>query len=594
MKSFKTILPFMRKRWKNYFFGVVMLMMVDAANLMVPQFFRIFSDLAVAGDLNSDNLVRLIMAFFAAGLLMAVGRYLWRNMIFGTSRELEYWLRDKLVLKYLSLDSHYFNHHRTGDLMAHATNDVQNVRFSMGGGIMMATDSLFMTLLTVLMMIWTVGLKNALIALVSLPFLTMAVIFVSKPIRDRNRIVQNSFSDLTTEVQENLSGIRVVKAFASEKNRSASFAEVNEDYRSKNVALVRIDGLFNPLINLISGASFIIFIYYGAQQIIGGRMSLGEFIAVINYLYMIVWPLVAMGMVANNFQRGIASMNRLNEIFSAKPRVQECQMPVALPEPKGRVEFREVSFRYSSDLPLVLDRVSFVLEPGKSLAILGKTGVGKTTIINLLLRRYDVTEGAILLDGIDIRQLTFEDLYNAVSVVSQESFLFSRTIGENIAFSADRGDGGLVREAAIFAQVDGDIAEMPDGMDTIVGERGVTLSGGQKQRVSIARAYYKASPLLILDDSLSAVDTETESRILDQLSKHKKGLLIISQRISTVQACDQILILEEGRIIQRGNHSELMAQEGYYQDLYHRQLLESEYAKIDHEVRSEWGDEHEK
>lgn len=588
MKSFKTIVPFLKANKGNYIFGIIMLIMVDAVNLMIPQLFRIFSDLVVGGDLTRDSLVQLIFYFSAAGLFMAFGRFVWRNALFGTSRRLEYWLRDKLMKKYLEMDSNYFNHHRTGDLMAHATNDVQNVRMSMGGGIMMVTDSLFMTVFTVIMMIWTVGVKSAFIALISLPFLTMAVILISKPIRNRNTEVQNSFSDLTTEVQENLSGIRVIKAFATEKNRGESFAEANDDYRRKNIRLARLDGLFNPLIMLISGVSFVVFIYYGSMEIIAQRMTLGDFVAIINYLYMIVWPLVAMGMVTNNFQRGISSMNRLNEIFASKPVVQEATYTENLPLAQGKVEFKNVSFRYGKDEPWVLENVSFVVEPGDNLAILGKTGIGKSTIIHLLLRRYDIQEGEILLDDINIKTLSFEDLYRAIAVVPQENFLFSRNINRNIAFSSENVDEEKVIEAAKFSQVDLDIKDMPEQYDTIVGERGVTLSGGQKQRVAIARAYYKDAPILVLDDSLSAVDTETESRILDKLDEVKKTVVMVSQRISTVQHAKQIIVLEDGKVSQRGNHSELMATDGFYSDLYQRQLLEVELDQKDKAFKEGW------
>ena len=326
------------------------------------------------------------------------------------------------------------------------------------------------------------------------------------------------------------------------------------------------------------------FILYGVLQIRSGSLTIGAFVATMEYLNMIVWPLIAMGLIVSQFQRGVSSMARLNEIFRMQSAVQEVENPVDDGDRQGEVEFRHVSFRYGPDLPWVLQDISFTLHPGNSLAILGKTGVGKSTIIQLLLRRYDVTEGQILVDGVDIRQCSFSRLYDTFGIVAQESFLFSRTIAGNIAFSGEEEDREAVIEAARFAQVDKDIEAMKEGYDTVVGERGVTLSGGQKQRISIARAYYRKAPVLLLDDSLSAVDTETESRILSGLKKHKKGLIMISQRVSTVQHADEILVLEEGRITQRGNHEELVNEEGFYCDLYHRQLLESQVNASDDDV----------
>ncbi len=579
MKSYKTIIPFLKKNWHHYLIGILMLIIVDAATLIVPQIFRAFTDAMVDGTLNREFIVKLIIYAALIGLVIEVGRYLWVVQIIGTARKLEYWLRDKLFIKYLHFDDEYFHHNRTGDLMARATNDMIAVRGSMAGGIIMITDSIFMTVFTVIMMVYTVGLKTAAISLVSLPFLALAISKIAPPIQRRSRKVQDSFSDVTTEVQENFSGIRVIKAFATEDNRENSFENYNEIYRKKNMDLMRVDALFDPLINFISGISFVVLIYYGATQILNGSMTLGDFVAAVHYLYSIIWPLIAMGLIANTFQKGIASMTRLNEVFASESTVQEKENAAGLKNFSGKITFNDVSFRYGKDLPWILKNVSFELEPGESLAILGKTGAGKSTIIDLILRRYDVTEGEILFDGVDIKDLSFEALYEALSVVPQDGFLFSRSIAENISFSTGDLNMEKIKDAAIFAQVDDDIEDMPEKYETVVGERGVTLSGGQKQRVSIARAYYKDAPVMILDDSLSAVDTETESYILNNLRNHNKGLIMISQRISTVKEADNIIVIEDGKITQMGNHDELIRKDGFYSDLYNRQLLESALSK---------------
>lgn len=580
MEVFNTLKPFLKEHWPSYLFGAIALIVVDSLALLVPQVFRRFADLAVSNELNSQELIKLILALMLLGFGQALGRYLWRKKIFGTARKLEYWLRAKLFQKYLQLDSDYYHHHYTGDLMANATNDVLAIRYSMGGGVMMIVDALFMLVLTIAMMIWTVGLKISLIALVSLPFITILVAKLGGPIQRRSRKVQNTFSDMSTKIQENFSGVRVIKALAIEEEVSEDFNELSKEYGRKNMDLIRIDGLLDPLIDLISGFSFVAFLAYGSFQVIQGNISLGAFVSVIEYLYIIIWPLIALGLIANNLERGIASMSRLNEIFSQEATVQESKNPTSLVQAKGNIEFRNVSFRYGEDLPWILKDVSFVIKAGQSLAILGKTGAGKSTILSLLLRAYDVTEGEILIDGINIRDLSFEDLYNIFGVVSQESFLFSRSIAENIAFSEKNLDQARVEEAARFAHVEKDIMNMPDGYETLVGERGVTLSGGQKQRVAIARAYYKNAPILVMDDSLSAVDTNTENEILKSLEGHQKGLLVISQRVSSVKGMDEILVLEDAKISQRGNHTSLLQEEGFYKNLYHKQLLEKRVVEM--------------
>ena len=576
MREYRTIIPFIKENKGRYIIGLIALLVVDVASLLMPQVLKRFGDWAQFGELTAERIAWVAVLVLVLGLFVAVGRFGWRKYIFGTARRLEYWLRDKLFSKYLSLDDTFYNQNRTGDLMAHATNDVLMVRNSMGGGIIMIVDAVFMTLFTVIMMVYTVGIRTAGVALVALPFLTVMVYKMGGPLQRRSRDVQDTFSEMTTEVQENVSGIASIKAFGIEEDRAGAFAQINDQYRSNNLRLVKIAAFFDPLISLISGIAFVIFLFYGVSRIVLGELTLGDFIAVINYLNMMIWPLIAMGMVVNSFQRGIAAMTRINEILVAEPRVQESRNPVTMDEGGSHIEFKNVWFRYGDNLPWVLEGVSFTVEPQESLAILGRTGSGKTTILNLLLRRYDVTEGQILLNGDDIRDIAYEDLYSAIAYVEQESFLFSRTIAGNIAF-ADEGDydEAKIREAAEFSQVVTDIEGMPDGFETWVGERGVTLSGGQKQRIAIARAYYQGTDVLVLDDSLSAVDTNTEKRILNQLVTFRRGLILVSQRVSSVRDADTILVLENGVIAQRGSHRELMEEpEGFYAELFERQLLE--------------------
>lgn len=577
MQEYKRIWTFVRANIWHYVFGIIALLVVDVATLLVPRVLKRFADWAQFNQLNQERVAWSAMAMIGLGLVVAVGRFVWRTQIFGTARRLDHWLREKLFAKYLSLDDSFYHKHRTGDLMASLTNDIFMVRNTMGGGIIMVVDSVFLTLFTVVMMIATVGLKTALVALVALPILSVVVFLTMKPLQNRSRAVQDSFADMTTEVQENISGIANIKAFGTEENRAESFLKRNLDYRAKNLALVRIAAIFHPLITVVSGGALVLFLWYSVGRIRSGLMTLGDFVAVIDYLYMMIWPLMAIGMVVGNFQRGVAAMTRINEIFDSQPIVKELSQPSKLSGEECRIEFKNVRFRYASDLPYVLDGVSFVVEPREKVAILGRTGSGKSTVLNLLMRRYDVSEGAILLNGVDIRNLSMKDITDRIAYVEQESFLFSRSLGDNIAFTAaGEYDPESAREAAEFSQVAADIDAMPDGMDTWVGERGVTLSGGQKQRVAIARAYHKKAQVMLMDDSLSAVDTNTEKSILDHLDRFKRSLILVSQRISSVKSADKILVLEDGKISQSGSHDELMKDsEGFYATLYQRQLLES-------------------
>ncbi len=577
MSAFVTLKSFFKRHKWSYLIGVAWLLFIDLIQLLVPQIIRNFTDNLKDGLLDPSGIIKYAFLIILTGLLIAVGRFFWRIYMLGTSRELEYYLRKKLFNHLLTLSPNYFNTHKTGDLMAHATNDVNAVRMAIGQGTIMIVDSAFMIVLTLIMMVRTTNLRLTAISLVTLPFIIIFVNRFGKIIHKRFRIVQEAFSNLTDVTQESFSGIRVVKSFVQEDLVLDNFTKINEDNLKKNISLVLVSGTFHPFIHLISAISFLLIIYFGGKEVILNRISLGEFIAFNSYLGLLVWPMMALGWVINLLQRGAASMERINAILDEKPEIKDLEDAIELNKIKGKVQFKNVSFKYPSSENYAIKNIDFTIEPGKSLAIIGRTGSGKTTIVNLLLRLYDIKEGEICIDDIPVKKLTLKSLRENIGYVPQDNFLFSTSIEENIGFSFE---GNLDREkivkAAKSAEIYDNIISFPKGFETVLGERGVTISGGQKQRTSIARALIKEPSILILDDSLSSVDTETEEKILNNLKSYMddRTTIIISHRISTVKDCDEIIVIDEGEIIERGTHDYLLAQNGIYSELHEKQLLE--------------------
>ncbi len=577
MKAFRTLKDFFKEHKSNYFFGIIWLILIDAVQLLVPQILRDVTNLLQQGLLTIQILIKYCILILLTGLIIAIGRYFWRIYIFGNSRKLEYHLRDMLFNHLLTLSPNYYNTHSTGDLMAHATNDIDAVRASLGQGIIMFVDAIFLTTLSVIMMIKTTNLKLTIIALFTLPFITIAVGKFGKIIHKRFRSVQEAFSNFTDTTRENFSGIRVIKSFVQEELALEEFSSANKNNLEKNMELVKVSGIFHPLIQFVASLSFLVVIVYGSKLVILDTISLGDFIAFNNYLSLLIWPMMAIGFVINIIQRGIASMERINVILEEKPEIVDSNDAVPLTNVKGKIEFKNVYFKYPNSQSYVLEDINFTIEEGNTLAIVGRTGSGKTTIVNLLLRLYEADKGTILLDDIDIKNIQIKSLRDNISYVPQDNFLFSSSIKDNIGFAFDEKipDEQII-SAAKVAEVYDNIIEFPNGFDTILGERGVTLSGGQKQRIAIARAIAKDGPILILDDSLSSVDTETEEKILNNLENMmgEKTIIIISHRISTVKNADQIIVLDNGKIIERGNHESLLKIDGLYRYLYEKQLLE--------------------
>lgn len=583
MKSFFTLKEFISKHKLSYLFGILWLIIVDSVQLIVPQIYRNLTDDFQNNLLSSQAIIKYTLLIIGTGIVISFGRYLWRIYILGTSRTLEYYLRDKIFNHLLTLSPNYFNTHKTGDLMAHATNDINAVRMALGQGVMMIVDSSFMIILSLIMMVRTTNLKLTAIALFTLPLIIIVVNRFGKIIHKRFRIVQEAFSNLTDTTQESFSGIRVIKSFVQEDLVFENFTKVNNDNLKKNLDLVKVSGTFHPFIQFISSISFLLVILYGGKEVILNKISLGDFIAFNSYLGLLVWPMMALGFVINTLQRGAASMERINNILNEKPEIINIDNPINLENVKGKIEFKNVSFKYPGTNQSALENINFLIKEGQSLAILGRTGSGKTTIVNLLLRLYDISEGSITFDDIEIGDLSLKSLRENIGYVPQDNFLFSTSISENIGFAFDEEiSDEEISLAAKMAEVYDNIIDFPNQFDTILGERGVTLSGGQKQRTSIARALIKNPSVIILDDSLSSVDTETEEKILTNLKTimKNKTTILISHRTSTVKDCDQIIYLEEGRIVEQGNHDELLALNGLYANLYEKQLLEE---KIDNE-----------
>lgn len=566
------------KKYKwSYIFGIAVLFIVDILNLYIPQFTGEITDGLQTNTMDMEGLIIGIIKIIFVGAMITIGRFLWRYFIFGASRKIEYEIRNDLFKHLEKLSLRYFNENKTGDLMAHFTNDLNAVRMAIGPGVITSFDAIIMTLMVLIKMITHIDFKLTILAVIPLSIIALGGIKFGKAIEARFAAKQAAFSDLTDEVQESISGVRVIKAFVQERKELKSFARANKDNMDKNMKVVKLQATVIPLLDVIIGISSLIALLYGGYLTIKGEITLGKFIAFNQYIAMLVWPMIAIGDSINFFSQGLASLRRIKGIFIEKPEIFD-SMPKDIKELKGEICFKNLTFKYSDKKQPALKNIKFKLKKGDTLAILGRTGSGKTTIVNLLLRLYNSERGKIFLDGNDILDIPLKTLRENIGYVPQDNFLFSNTLGNNIAFGADKDDIESIYNSAKIACIHDNIMDFPENYETMVGERGVTLSGGQKQRSSIARAIIKDAPILILDDALSAVDTDTEEQILKNLrtNRENKTTIIIAHRISTIQNADYILVLADGEMSEYGTHKELIQLDGIYSQMYRTQQLEKQ------------------
>ncbi len=587
MKSAGLTEQYLSENWARISFGLLCLIVVDILQLLIPRIIKTAIDQLTA--LTADSMALLTFGFyiFAIALLIGVFRFFWRICLLGVSRRVEEGLRNRLLEHLQTLSPSYFDRVKTGDLMAHATNDLMHIRMAIGMGLVAITDAAILGTAAIGFMAF-ISWKLTILVLVPMPLIVFGTRIFSKKMHRRYEKVQASFGDLTEAVRERFAGIRIIKAFTRERESDRHLDEKSRDYIRENIKLVKITGSFFPMMMFFSNISMALVIFWGGRQTILGTITPGDFVAFIAYLGIVTWPMMAMGWVVNMIQRGRASLDRINRILQTRPEIASPENPLRLSDFRGAVEFKNVFFDYgesdgknedASGGSSVLSGIDLRVERGKTLGIVGPPGAGKSTLLSLIPRLYDPISGQVLVDGVDIRQLRLEDLRTWISFAPQEPFLFAGTIRENIMFENGKADATSLAEAVEAASLHETIMDFPAGFDTVVGERGVILSGGQKQRVALARSFLKDSPVLLLDDPISQVDMETGAKIVEAIREMARGrtTIIVSHRLSALTFADTIIILEEGRIVASGTHRDLMATNSYYARTFKLQEIEEAF-----------------
>ncbi len=578
-KRLRPLLPYMKRyRW-GYLMGVLCVFLHNGIWILFPKVLGTAADILHEGVAQQRQKLLLY-----AGLLLAIGlskgifQFLTRWIVIGISRDIEFDLRNDLFAHLEKLSYSYYQRYRTGDIMARATNDLSAVRNLLGPAIMYSANTIVLTVGALAFMM-SISPRLTLYTFLPFPIASVLIQYFGRQIHDRFERIQAMFSDISARAQENFSGARLIRAYVQEEAEIGLFEKENKEYIRRSLKLVRLMGMLWPTLEFMLGCAIVLVIWLGGREVVGGRITVGQFVSFNSYMLQLMWPIIALGYVINLFQRGTASLGRLNEIMQEQPQIQDTPAAKDL-NIDGGIEFRGLNFSY--DGKPVLHDVNLRIPAGSSLAIVGPTGSGKTTLVSLIPRIYDATPGAILIDGRPVRDYSLASLRHSIGFVPQETFLFSDRIRENIALGVDFATDAEIHAAADAANIAADIESFPEGYETLVGERGITLSGGQKQRTAIARALIRNPKILILDDALSSVDTHTEDKILNHLRDLMRGrtTIFISHRVSTVRNADRIAVLHGGRVVELGTHDELLALNGYYSDLYNRQLLEEELAEV--------------
>ena len=580
MKSFRTLKNDFIANRLQILIGLIALLIVDVLQLFIPRVIKYVIDDLTLGIISPSRLLLYGLEVLILALGIGSFRYIWRYFLLGTARRIEKALRDRLFIHLQTLSSSYFSHTKVGDLMAHATNDIDAVRMSLSLGVVFLVDTIILGVLTIFFMIF-IHPKLTLFAILPMPLITLITLLFSRSIHHRFEILQKTFASLTERVREAIAGIRVIKAYVLEERETEKLSHLSQDYIQKNLNVTKVWGMFFPIILFFSNLSMAIVLYLGGKLTIFQSISTGDFVAFMSYLGLLAWPMMALGWAINVIQRGSASMDRLNRIFEETPEISDSSDVIRLGPLKGRIEMRGLTFSPGNGGNPLLQDIHLTVEEGERMVVVGRTGSGKTILCNLVARILEPRQGYLFFDGIEIHEIPLEVLRKSVGYVPQDTFLFLDTIRENIAFGKLDATDKEIEEAARLAQIYDEIMEFPEGTNTVIGEKGITLSGGQRQRIAIARAILMNPPIFILDDALSSVDIQTEERILEGLEKFLQGKtsILITHRIAPLRRADRIIVLEQGRVAEMGDHNTLLSKGGIYTDLYWQRQLEEELEK---------------